>query len=91
MLQNQSNILYVFCFFNFHYQNRSSELNYYIKLFSNANILNKNIKCKLYVYFENQNCIGIKLKDNSYIFFNDKSNDETLKYYSELEKALEKS
>ena len=48
-------------------------------------------KCKLYVYFENQNCIGIKLKDNSYIFFNDKSNDETLKYYSELEKALEKS
>lgn len=50
MLQNQSNILYVFCFFNFHYQNRSSELNYYIKLFSNANLLNKNIKCKLYVY-----------------------------------------
>ena len=48
-------------------------------------------KCKLYVYFENQNCIGIKLKDNSYIFFNDKSNDETLKYYSELEKVLEKS
>lgn len=48
-------------------------------------------KCKLYVYFENQNCISIKLKDNSYIFFNDKSNDETLKYYSELEKALEKS
>lgn len=48
-------------------------------------------KCKLYVYFENPNCISIKLKDNSYIFFNDKSNDETLKYYSELEKALEKS
>ena len=48
-------------------------------------------KCKLYVYFENTNCISIKLKDNSYIFFNDKSNDETLKYYSELEKALEKS
>lgn len=47
-------------------------------------------KCKLYVYFENTNCISIKLKDNSYIFFNDKSNDETLKYYSELEKALEK-
>ena len=48
-------------------------------------------KCKLYVYFENKNCISIKLKDNSYIFFNDKSNDKTLKYYSELEKVLEKS
>lgn len=48
-------------------------------------------KCKLYVYFENKNCISIKLKDNSYIFFNDKSNDKTLKYYGELEKVLEKS
>ena len=47
-------------------------------------------KCKLYVYFENPNCISIKLKDNSYIFFNDKSNDETLRYYGELEKAIEK-
>ena len=45
-------------------------------------------KCKLYIYFENQNCISIKLKDNSYIFFNDKSNDETLRYYEELEKVL---
>lgn len=48
-------------------------------------------KCKLYVYFENKNCISIKLKDNSYIFFNDKSNEETLRYYYELEKILEKS
>ena len=45
-------------------------------------------ECKLYIYFENQNCISIKLKDNSYIFFNDKSNDETLRYYEELEKVL---
>lgn len=45
-------------------------------------------KCKLYVYFENKNCISIKLKDNSYIFLNDKSNEETLKYYRKLEKQL---
>ena len=46
--------------------------------------------CKLYIYFENPNCISIKLKDGRYIFFNSKSNDETLRYYDELEKALEK-
>lgn len=47
-------------------------------------------KCKLYLYFENQNCISIKLKDGRYIFFNSKSNDETLRYYAELQKLLEK-
>ena len=41
-------------------------------------------KCKLYVYFENQEYICIKLKDNSYIFFNSKSVEETNKYYNEL-------
>lgn len=45
---------------------------------------------KLYVYFENPNCISIKLKNNSYIFFNSKSNDETLEYYNELKKDLGK-
>lgn len=45
---------------------------------------------KLYVYFENSNCISIKLKNNTYIFFNSKSNDETLEYYNELQKALGK-
>ena len=47
-------------------------------------------KCKLYLYFENPNCISIKLKDGRYIFFNSKSNDETLRYYAELQKLLEK-
>ena len=45
---------------------------------------------KLYIYFENPNCISIKLKNNTYIFFNSKSNDETLEYYNELQKALGK-
>ena len=30
--------------------------------------------CKLYIYFENSNCISIKLKNGTYIFFNNKSN-----------------
>ena len=46
-------------------------------------------KCKLYLYFENPNCISIKLKYGRYIFFNSKSNDETLRYYAELQKLLE--
>lgn len=45
---------------------------------------------KLYVYFENPNCISIKLKNNTYIFFNSKSNEETLKYYNELKNVLGK-
>lgn len=45
-------------------------------------------KCKLSIYFENSNCIGIKLKDGTYIFFNNKSNEETLKYYEELQEQL---
>ena len=45
---------------------------------------------KLYVYFENPNCISIKLKNNTYIFFNIKSNEETLKYYNELKNVLGK-
>ena len=39
---------------------------------------------------ESVNCISIKLKDGRYIFFNSKSNDETLRYYAELQKLLEK-
>lgn len=46
-------------------------------------------KCKLYVYFENQEYICIKLKDNSYIFFNSKSVEETNKYYNELLQEIE--
>lgn len=44
-------------------------------------------KSKMYIYYENPYCIVIKLKDNSvnYIFYNEKSYEETEKVYKQLQ------